>query len=157
TYDYMFVPHFHFSGNFTYQNAEYTLFVDSSNLSNIINNKGKWLERQPRVMFSPALSYDNRRFYASVTADYVGKRFGNAANLVELKPYTLVRVDLGYTFALSNAESFRISTGVFNLLNSEAVTEGNPRAGNAQTNTGDFFVGRISLPRAWYIRLGFNF
>jgi outer membrane receptor protein involved in Fe transport len=157
TYDYLFAPNFRFSGNFTYQDAAYTLFVDSSNLNNIINNKGKWLERQPRIMYSPALTYDNQRFFASLAADYVGKRFGNAANLVELRPYTLVRFDMGLNFRLSNEESFRITTGVFNLLDTEAVTEGNPRAGNQQTNTGDFFVGRISLPRAWYIRLGFNF
>jgi len=157
TYDLELVKSFHFSGTLTYQNAEYTQFVDSSNLASIINNEGKWLERQPRVMFSPVLSYDNRKFYASLAADYVGKRFGNAANLVELKNYTLMRFDLGYTFALANNESFRISAGIFNLLDSEAVTEGNPRAGNSQTNTGDFFVGRVSLPRAFYTRLTFNF
>jgi iron complex outermembrane receptor protein len=156
TYDWELLRALHFSGSFTYQNATYTVFVDSSTATPI-NNEGKWLERQPRTMFSPSLFFDNRKFFASLTADYVSKRYGNAANLVELDPYTLVRFDVAYTFALNNNESFRIAAGIFNLLDSEAVTEGNPRAGNTQTNTGDYFVGRVSLPRAFYVRLGFNF
>jgi iron complex outermembrane receptor protein len=156
TYDWELLKSLHFAGTLTYQNAIYTLFVDSSNINAPIDNKGKWLERQPRVMFSPSLSYDNRRVYVSLAADYVGKRFGNAANLVDLKEYTLLRFDLSYTVPLQHNESFRISTGIFNLLDANAVTEGNPRAGNTQTNTGDFFVGRVSLPRAFYIRLGFS-
>src|SRR5215203_146634 len=157
TYDYAFISNFHFSGNFTYQKATYTLFVDSSNLANVVNNEGKWLERQPQFMFSPSLSYDNRKLFAGVIVDFVGKRYGNAANLVELDPYNLVRFDAGYTFQLKGNESVRLAAGVFNVLNSEAVTEGNPRAGNAQTNTGDYFVGRVSLPRAFYARLAFTF
>jgi outer membrane receptor protein involved in Fe transport len=156
TFDYEFVKSFHFSGTVTAQKSTYTLYLDSS-AAVPVDNKDKWLERQPRVMFSPALSYDNKKFFASLAADYVGKRFGNASNLVKLDEYTLLRLDLGCNFTMADKETFRISAGVFNLLDSEAVTEGNPRAGNAQTNTGDFFVGRVSLPRAFYVRLGFNF
>ena len=156
TYDWAFLKNFHFAGTATYQSATYTLFVDSSTATPI-NNEGKWLERQPRIMVSPSVFYDNRKLYASFAVDYVGKRYGNAVNLVELKPYTLARFDLAYTFALQENQSFRIGAGVYNVFDSKAVTEGNPRAGNTQTNTGDFFVGRVSLPRAYYVRLGFSF
>jgi hypothetical protein len=69
----------------------------------------------------------------------------------------LARLDLGYSCQLKNDETVRFGIGVFNLFDSEAVTEGNPRAGNTQTNTGDFFVGRVSLPRAVYARIALNF
>src|SRR5215203_991847 len=93
TYDWAFLKNFHFAGTATYQSATYTLFVDSSTATPI-NNEGKWLERQPRIMVSPSVFYDNRKLYASFAVDYVGKRYGNAVNLVELKPYTLERFDL---------------------------------------------------------------
>ncbi len=156
TYDWEFVKSLHLLGTGTIQHAEYTKFLDSSTVTPI-DNKGKWLERQPQIMMSPSLAYDNRKFYAAFAIDYVSKRYGNAANLVKLDPYTLARLDLGYSFELKNEETVRIGAGVFNLFDSEAVTEGNPRAGNTQTNTGDFFVGRVSLPRAVYVRLALSF
>jgi outer membrane receptor protein involved in Fe transport len=156
TYDWQFAKSFHFTGMGTLQKATYSQFVDSSTATPI-DNKGKWLERQPRLMYSPSLAYENKKFYAAFSLDYVGKRFGNAANLVELDPYTLARLDLAYSFTMKNEERLRISAGIFNLFNSTAVTEGNPRAGNAQTNTGDFFVGRVSLPRSFYMRMALSF
>ena len=156
TYDWEFAKSLHLIGTGTIQHAEYTKFVDSSNATPI-DNQGKWLERQPQIMMSPSLAYENKNFYAAFSVDYVSKRYGNAANLVKLDPYTLARLDLAYSFQMRNEETVRFGVGVFNLLGSEAVTEGNPRAGNTQTNTGDFFVGRVSLPRAVYIRMALNF
>ncbi len=156
TYDYEFAKNFHFTGTLTLQNATYTQFLDSSTATPI-DNKGKWLERQPHTMYSPAISFDNKKFYLGFTTDYVDKRYGNAANLVSLSAYSLSRFDAAYTFNMKSGESLRFSAGVFNVFNSAAVTEGNPRAGNTQTNTGDFFVGRVSLPRSLYMRVGINF
>lgn len=155
TYDWEIAKSFHFAGTGTIQKATYTSFLDSSTATPI-DNTGKWLERQPRVMFSPSLAYDNKKFYAAFSMDYVGKRYGNAANLVELNAYTLGRFDAAYTFKMKNEETLRVGAGIFNVFNTEAVTEGNPRAGNTQTNTGDFFVGRVSLPRAFYVRLALS-
>lgn len=152
TYDWEIAKSLHFAGTGTIQKATYTSFLDSSTATPI-DNTGKWLERQPRIMYSPSLAFDNKKFYAAFSIDYIGKRFGNASNLVALDAYSLGRLDAAYTFKMKNEESIRIAGGIFNIFNSEAVTEGNPRAGNAQTNTGDFFVGRLSLPRAFYLRL----
>ncbi|MFT3825365.1 MAG: TonB-dependent receptor [Chitinophagaceae bacterium] len=156
TWDYNFAGAFHLAGTGTYQKAIYTDYIDAS-VTPSIDNKDKWLERQPRLMLSPALYFDNRKLYAAFSADYVGKRYANAANLVQLDPYTLARADVAYTFKIAADQSFRVGVGVFNLFNEKAVTEGNPRAGNTQTNTGDFFVGRISLPRAIYARMALTF
>jgi len=106
---------------------------------------------------SPSLAYDNKKLYAAFSVDYTGKRFANASNLVNLDAYSLARLDLAYTFSLKNEETVRVGAGIYNLFNSEAVTEGNPRAGNAQTNTGDFFVGRVSLPRSFFARVMVSF
>jgi outer membrane receptor protein involved in Fe transport len=63
----------------------------------------------------------------------------------------------GYNINLDNKSTLRLSGGVFNVFNSEGITEGNPRAGDAQTNSGDFFVGRPILPRSYYLRVTFTF
>ena len=156
TWDWNFTGGLHLAGSGTLQKSIYTDFIDASVNPNI-NNKDKWLERQPRLMLSPSLYFDNKKFYAAFFADHVAKRYGNAANLVELKAYTIARLDFGYTFPLQSNQSLRIGAGVFNLFDDKAVTEGNPRAGNTQTNTGDFFVGRVSLPRAVYARVALSF
>jgi hypothetical protein len=62
--------------------------------------------------------------------------------------------NLKYTNLKYTPTKYYISSKPFN---SEGITEGNPRAGDAQTNSGDFFVGRPVIPRSYYLRLTFNF
>ena len=151
TFDYEIVKFFRIDGGLTYMVSEYT--EDQTTPV----NKGNWLERQPQSMYNFGIGYNNRKFDVLFHTDYYGKRFGNASNLVELDPYSIARLDLGYTFTLPNKSNFRIGLGAFNLFNSEGITEGNPRAGNTQTNTGEFFVGRPIIPRSYFARMTLNF
>ncbi|MFY8003197.1 MAG: hypothetical protein ACOVNR_00070, partial [Chitinophagaceae bacterium] len=114
-------------------------------------------ERQPRIMYNIGATYTNKQFDIGYHTEYFGKRFGNPSNLVTLDPYSIARLDAGYTFRLQQDGTLRLSGGVFNLFNNEGITEGNPRAGNAQTNTGDFFVGRPIIPRAFFLRATYTF
>ena len=151
TFDYEIVKFLHWDGAFTYTKSEYT--QDQTTPKNI----GNWLERQPRLMFNTGVSYNDKKFYAGFHTDYYAKRFGNSSNTVNLDPYSIERLDFGYTFGLPNNSSLKISAGAFNVFNSEGITEGNPRAGNAQQNTGDFFVGRPIIPRSFFGRLAITF
>lgn len=151
TFDYEIVKFLRVDGGLTYMASEYT--EDETTPA----NKGNWLERQPRTMYNFGIGYNNRRFDVLFHTDYYGKRYGNASNLVELDPYSIARFDIGYTFELGGKERFRIGAGAFNLFNSEGITEGNPRAGNTQTNTGAFFVGRPIIPRSYFARMTLNF
>ena len=151
SWDWMFVKNLHLEGSFTYQTHEYTKYSATP------TNVGKWLERQPRLNVNGGLTYNNKKFDASYSFNYTGKRFGNASNLVELAPYDISRLDAGYTFGINNNSFVRLGAGIFNLFDKVGVTEGNPRAGDAQTNSGDFFVGRPILPRSYFARLSLTF
>ena len=151
TWDWMFVKNLHLEGSLTYQTHEYTKYSATP------TNVGKWLERQPRFNVNGGLAYNDQRFDAGFNINYTGKRFGNASNLVELDSYNISRLDAGYTCKINNTSSARIGGGIFNLFDIKGITEGNPRAGDAQTNSGDFFVGRPILPRSYYVRLSLTF
>ena len=141
----------HFISSVTAQKATYT--KDETTPTNV----GKWVERQPQFMYDAGLYYANKKFDLGFSNNYQAKRYGNASNLVSLDPYSIARLTAGYNMQLDSKSSLRFSGGIFNMFNSEGITEGNPRAGDAQTNSGDFFVGRPVIPRSYYLRLTFNF
>lgn len=151
TWDWMFARNFHVNGTFTYQVHEYTKYTATP------TNVGDWLERQPRVDVNGGLVYNDHNFDAAFNINYTGKRYGNPSNLVLLDPYNIARLDAGYSIRMQDNSTIRIGAGIFNLFNIHGVTEGNPRAGDAQTNSGDFFVGRPILPRSFFARLTLTF
>ena len=51
----------------------------------------------------------------------------------------------------------RLGINVFNLLDTDATTEGSPRQDNNQTTGGAYFVGRPVLPRRIAARLTVDF
>lgn len=139
-------------GNITYQDHEFTK-VESNP-----EQEGNEIARIPNVMGMAGVSYDNAGFDASLTANFLGSKFANNTNTVELDGFTIVRLNAGYSIPLGeDNESMRIGIMVFNLLDADGVTEGSPRQGNAQVAGGEFFVGRPILPRRFFVRVGFNF
>lgn len=138
-------------GNFTFQDHQFTE-VESDPAQ--VGNK---LRRQPNVMGMAGVSYDKRGFDANLSSNFMGKKFANDANTVELGGFNIVRLDAGYTFKISSDESMRLGLAVFNLLDTDGVTEGSPRQGNLQSGSSEFFVGRPILPRRVFLRLAFNF
>ena len=103
------------------------------------------------------LSYDNDGFDANISSNFLGSKFANDGNTVELDGFNIVRLDAGYKFPLGEEESLRLGVSVFNLLDSAGVTEGSPRQGDAQTGSSEYFVGRPILPRRLFIRATFDF
>ncbi len=149
--NYFIASGFNVFGNLTLQQHELTKNETDPDL------EGNWLRRQPRVMGMLGLAYDANRIDANLSSNFIGKKFANTSNTVELEGYGIVRLDAGYTIDLGPTETLRLGVSVFNLLDADGVTEGSPRQGNAQIGGGDFFVGRPILPRRLFLRATFNF
>lgn len=138
-------------GNGTFQNAQFTQFEGNDEL---IGNQPR---RQPSVMGMLGISVEKGNFDFDLSNNYLGKKFANDANTVELEAFSIVRLSTGYRIPLGDGESLRLGVSVFNLLNTSGVTEGSPRQGNAQIGGGEYFVGRPILPRRIFLRAAFDF
>lgn len=138
-------------GNFTFQDHEFT------EVENNPEQEGNELRRQPNFMGLIGLTFNRSNFDFDLSSNFMGSKFANDANTVELDGFNIVRASAGYTFDLGNAQTMRLGVSVFNLLDSAGVTEGSPRQGNAQIGGGEFFVGRPILPRRIFFRLAFDF
>lgn len=134
------VDNLNFNGNLTLQDHKYTDFDTTP------ANIGNELERQPNFLYNAGLYYDDGTIDASLFTNYTGDNFVAANNAIVLEGFNIVNFDAGYKFRLGRA-SARIGINVFNVFDSDAVTEGSPRQDAAQTAGGPFFVGRPVLPR----------
>lgn len=150
TFDVELVQNLKFSGNVTLQDHKYTAFDTTP------ANIGHKLERQPDVLYNAGLYYDDGRLDASVFTNYTGDNFTAANNSIELKGFNVVSLDAGYKFDFSGHQT-RLGVNVFNLLDTDATTEGSPRQDSAQTTGGAYFVGRPVLPRRITARLTMRF
>jgi outer membrane receptor protein involved in Fe transport len=149
--NYNIVKNFDVYGNFTYQDHEFT------EVENNPEQVGNELRRQPNVMGLIGLTFDNNKFDFDLSSNFLGSKFANDANTVELDGFNIVRASAGYRIGLGDGESLRLGVSVFNLLDSAGVTEGSPRQGNSQISGGEFFVGRPILPRRIFFRVSFDF
>ena len=140
-----------FDANLTYTDHEFSEY-DSD--PSVIGNE---LRRKPNILFNSSLRYTRDNWDLSFYHNYTGKNFTNDANTVELDDFHVFRLDTGYTFELAGDEQVRASIAVWNLFDSEGVTEGSPRLGNNQTDGGNYFVGRPILPRRVMLRLRYDF
>ena len=150
TVDVRLVRHLDFRGNLTLQQSEYTAFDTQP------RNIGNAIERQPEVLYNAGLYYDDSRFDLSLFTNYTGSNFTAANNAIELEGWHIVNLDAGYRIPLGSGQ-LRVSVNVFNLFDSDAVTEGSPRQDVNQVAGGEFFVGRPVLPRRIMGRLTYTF
>ena len=134
-------------GNITYQNAEFTEG----------GNDGKEPRRQPELSGNLGIAYDNGLFDSRLNLSYFGDNFANDANTVELKSHTIATLDAGYSWQFAGEQRIRLGVGVWNLFDSDGITEGSPRQGNSQVQGGEFFVGRPILPRRISLTLRYDF
>lgn len=142
---------FNLFGNLTFQAHEFTQVEGNS------EQEGNKIARVPDIMGMVGASYDKGGFDASLTSNFLGSKFANNSNTVELDGFNIVRLDAGYAIPLGGNETLRLGVAVFNMLDAAGVTEGSPRQGNTQVSGGNFFVGRPILPRRIFLRATFDF
>ena len=151
TWKYRISDEFNFNGSFTFQDHEISKSESNPEFG------GNELRRQPNVVSSFGLDYDNQVFDGSLVYNYTGKKFSNDSNSIELDAIGIANLNVGYTFAVGEGdETVRLGMQVFNLFNDEGITEGSPRLNNSQTEE-DFFVGRPVLPTRVFLNATFNF
>jgi iron complex outermembrane recepter protein len=158
TLSWRILRHLRFDGNITYMHHEYTEFIpDPAIQPPPASFEGNELERQPNILYNAGLYYDDDRFDAAIFTNYTGDNFTAANNAIELEGFHVVNLDAGYTMMLGGERAVRLGVNVFNLFDTDAVTEGSPRQDINQSAGGAFFVGRPVLPRRIVGRLTFNF
>ena len=145
------VENLRFAGNLTIQDAEYTAFDTTPAFV------GNDLERQPTLLYNAGLYYDDGALDASLFTYHTGDNYTAANNAIDLDGWNVVNLDAGYKFSVGGDRNVRVGVNVFNLLESEAVTEGSPRQDINQTVGGAYFVGRPVLPRRISAKVTFNF
>ncbi|WP_431133578.1 TonB-dependent receptor [Psychroserpens mesophilus] len=151
TWNWNFAKNLNFGGSLTYQEHEITKSDADSDL------EGNELRRQPNFLSTLSLDYANSKFDAGLVYNYTGEKYSNDANTIELDAIGLANLNFGYTLSLSeDGETLRLGAQVFNLFNSDGVTEGSPRLGNNQTEE-EYFVGRPVLPTRVFFNATFNF
>ena len=158
TWDYLLVQDLNLRGGLTYQDHEITKNVAEDLVAGgtTTTNEGNELARQPNFLGNLGLFYDNGLFDANLSAVHTGSKFAADNNTIELDAITIMRLGAGYSFELGeNNEAMRLGFYVFNLLDDDGVTEGDPR--NVGQTEEAFFFGRPILPRRVFATATFNF
>jgi iron complex outermembrane receptor protein len=169
SWDWKFADNFSFNGNFTYQghelNSDERTVLQSGTVNGVVlvegtvtngDNVGKQLRRQPTTLSTLRLDYDNRKFDAFASANIRGSQYNDDQNLVKLDGFTVLRIGAGYTIGFEGSKSLRLGFSVYNLGDSQGLSEGDPRA-FTQSTTEEYFVGRPILPRRYFANATFNF
>lgn len=152
SFNYSVSSNFNAYGNFTYQDHEFT------EVEGTPEQEGNSIARIPNIMGMLGLNYEDGTWDFNLSSNFLGSKYANNSNTVELDGFNIVRLDAGHTFGLGEGdESVRLGVAVFNLLDADGVTEGSPRQGNSQVSGGNFFVGRPILPRRIFVRATFEF
>lgn len=154
TLRYRILPGLSFDGNVTYDHDRYTKYTPIAACTNCVGNQ---LVRQPEWMANAGLYYNGHGFDAAVIDDYTGRTYTSDLNNIPLRAFHVVRVDAGYTFHGVGHGQLRIGFDIYNLFDTQAVTEGSPRLGTLQNAGQAFFVGRTVLPRRWRIEAAYKF
>lgn len=136
----------------TFQDASFNNFTGDDSIFN-----GKRAVRIPEIMFSarPAINLMEGRFRAHVEWRYIGNRFADVINSVELPAYS--EINAGIRFDIT--DEFTLFVKGTNLANTIGLTEGNPRSGELiSLEAGkEFFMARPILGRAFRASLSYAF
>jgi outer membrane receptor protein involved in Fe transport len=122
-----------------------------------VDETGNMLLRVPRTSYrlTPGINLLQGRLRGELDFEYYGKRFADAANLVELPSYDVINFNARYNV------NDRLSLHFYadNLNNSLGLTEGNPRQGqitNADVGQ-SVFIARPIMGRSFRVALRYHF
>ena len=134
--------------HFTYQDMKFTEFDREPSF---IGNRPV---RTAKFSWDAQLGYQYGPWYGVFGNTYLSDTYANNANTIRLDSFHLSSLSLGYEFR--KISGLRAQFSVFNLFNSQGITEGSPRQGDSQTLE-DYFIGRPVLPRRFSFSLLYEF
>ena len=143
------LDHLRFDGNVSLVHDEFTALDITPQF---IGNKEP---RQPNVLYNAGLYYDDTAYDASIATTYTGPNYTDNSNAIRLDGFNTVRLIAGYKLPLADRQSVRLGVDVYNLFDSQGISEGSPR--QVSQTVGAYFVGRPILPRRVSARLSYSF
>lgn len=142
------VDNFRINAMVTAQDPKYTdLVEDGEDLS------GNRVRRIPRIIWDLTGEYRYEGFSARANWNFVGHRFSNNANTIDLLEFGVVNAGASYRFL----PGVTISGAVLNLLDGSGLTEGNPRIDEALGGLAEVFLARPVLPRRFQLSVAYDF
>lgn len=151
------VKHFKITASATLQHPEYTDFneagTDSQGNPILIDRSGKRVRRIPQEIFDVTLAYDWGPLGVSGNWNYIGQRFSNVANTIELPAFDVSTFTA--TYKLSSGAA--LEAAIANAFDSKGLTEGNPRLDENSAAQGAVFLARPVLPRRVTLGMRFEF
>ena len=148
------VPHLTFEGNATWQHDVFTQYTPVAGCASCVGNRET---RQPDFVSNFGLYFRQSIFDASLFDTYTGRTFTSDLNNIRLGGYNILRFDIGAKIPVSGNQTLRLGLDIYNLLNNQGATEGNPRQGALQNAGQAYFVGRDILPRRIMGKLSYSF
>lgn len=138
---------FDLNSTFTFQNHKYVKFFDGE-----ADHSGHWVRRIPQIILNSGATYDIARVVLGGNLNFIGKRYANTANDIELPLFVVI--NLSAVYAISDKLSVKIA--VFNTLDARGLTEGNPRTDETGTYETGPVLARPILPRRIQASLSLN-
>ncbi|MFQ5747786.1 MAG: TonB-dependent receptor [Gemmatimonadota bacterium] len=141
-------PGVRLNGQVTLQDHEYLDFIEGGTVLD-----GNWIRRIPKVLLNLGASYTGEGFSIGGDWKFVGKRFSNNANTVQLPEYGYLNARASYTIP---GEGLTLSVAALNLADGKGLTEGDPRFDESGVPTG-FGNGRPILPQRFVFAVRYDF
>jgi iron complex outermembrane recepter protein len=116
---------------------------------------GNQIDRLPNVAIhlTPTVSTPDARGSAYVTVSYIGKRWGDLANTLQLDAYTDIAAGVSYKLT----PKMTLSAQGTNLTDRFSITEGNPRGNSVVAGSNPYGFARANLPRTGKFMLDVKF
>ncbi|HEY6640748.1 TonB-dependent receptor [Povalibacter sp.] len=136
--------------NVTWQDPKYEDFSGS-----VLDNTGNTIRRIPEIMgrLTPTWYFMDDRGRVYLTYTYVGRRFANDENTIELPAYS--KIDAGVMFDIT--EHFSVQVAGDNLTDEVGLTEGNPRTDLGAGGIGAVYMARPLFGRSFMGSATFKF
>ena len=147
--DVRLLDHLRFSGNVSLIHHKFTALDITPQY---IGNEEP---RQPSVLYNAGLYYDDGALDASIASTYTGPNYTDNSNAIRLDGFSTWRLVAGYKIPMGGNRGLRVGIDVYNLFNSDGITEGSPR--QVSQTVGAYFVGRPILPRRFSANLTYSF
>ncbi|MFQ5890935.1 MAG: TonB-dependent receptor [Gemmatimonadota bacterium] len=139
--------------NWTYQDHELEGFISGGE-----DFSGNEVKRIPNFMFTNNLLYSRYGFDFLLSWSHLGDRFGDDANNQVLENFDVLTADAGYTIPIGEGRSLRLGVNVYNLTDSDGLTEGDPRLPpGADPADLPFFNARPILPQRFKFTASYSF
>jgi iron complex outermembrane recepter protein len=114
----------------------------------VTNYDGNRIRRIPRIIADLTGTFMFRGASLGLNWNYIGHRFSNNANTVDLPGFSVFNAMVGYEY-----RNFSLEVRAQNLFEGDGLTEGNPRRDEALLATPDIFLARPVLPRRFLVSL----